>query len=117
VKQPRPEVWRKRSMSVFDTAGLVGALEVLEHHARRLCHKHPNDYLLDGLRNILCSIDELEAAGRFGTVVTEKREQAMSKHPSGKNRDLTDLLDSPNTHPTQPATQPSEATERQGADG
>jgi hypothetical protein len=40
----------------------------------------------------------------------------MSQHPSGKNRDLTSPLDSPNTHPTKPATQPSEATERQGAD-
>jgi hypothetical protein len=116
MKQPRPEVWRTVGTST-SYAGLVGALEVLEHHARRLCHNHPDDYLLDGLRNILCSIDELEAAGRFGTVVTDKREQAMSQHPSGKNRDLTSPLDSPNTHPTQPVTQPSEATERQGADG
>lgn len=115
MKQPRPEVWRRLGTST-SYAGLVGALEVLEHHARRLCHDEPDNYLLDGLRNILCSIDELEAAGRFGTVVTDKRKQAMSQHPSGKNRDLTSSLDSPNTHPTQPATQPSEATERQGAD-
>jgi hypothetical protein len=92
----------------------VGALEVLEHHARRLCHDEPDNYLLDGLRNILCSIDELEDAGRFGTVVTEKREQAMALHPSGKNRDLTSSLESPTTTPTT-ATQPPEATEGQGA--
>ena len=115
MKQPLPEVWRQLG-TASTYAGLVGALEVLEHHARRLCHDEPDNYLLDGLRNILCSIDELEAAGRFGTVVTDKREQAMSQHPSGKNRDLTSPLDSPNTHPTKPATQPSEATERQGAD-
>jgi hypothetical protein len=71
MKQPRPQVWRTLSTRTLDTAGLVGALEVLEHHARRLCHDHPDEYLFDGLRNILCSIDELEAAGRFGTTVTE----------------------------------------------
>ena len=112
MKQPRPEVWRQLSTST-SYAGLVGALEVLEHHARRLCHNEPDNYLLDGLRNILCSIDELEDAGRFGTVVTEKRETAMAQHPSGKNRDLTNPLESPITHP--PATQPPEATEGQGA--
>ena len=112
MKQPRPEVWRRLSTST-SYAGLVGALEVLEHHARRLCHNEPDNYLLDGLRNILCSIDELEDAGRFGTVVTEKRETAMAQHPSGKNRDLTNPLESPTTHP--PATQPPEATEGQGA--
>ena len=115
MKQPRLEVWRTVGTST-NYAGLVGALEVLEHHARRLCHDYPDVYQIDGLRNILCSIDELEAAGRFGTVVTDKREQAVSQHPSGNSRDLTNPLDSPNTHPTQPATQPSEATERQGAD-
>jgi hypothetical protein len=97
-------------------AGLVGALEVLEHHARRLCHNEPDNYLLDGLRNILCSIDELEAAGRFNTVVTEKRETAMSQHPSGNSRDLTSPLDSPNTHPTATTTpalqEPSGGVER-----
>jgi len=112
MKQPRPEVWRQLSTST-SYAGLVGALEVLEHHARRLCHNEPDNYLLDGLRNILCSIDELEDAGRFGTVVTEKRETAMAQHPSGKNRDLTNPLESLTTHP--PATQPPEATEGQGA--
>jgi hypothetical protein len=100
-------------MSVFDLAGLVGALEVLEHHARRLCHNYPDDYKIDGLRNVLCSIDELEAAGRFNTVVTEKRKTAMAQHPSGKNRDLTNPLES-TTH-TPAATQPPEATEGQGA--
>jgi hypothetical protein len=113
MKQPRPEVWRRLSTST-SYAGLVGALEVLEHHARRLCHDEPDNYLLDGLRNILCSIDELEAAGRFGTVVTEKRETAMAQHPSGKNRDLTNPLESPTTHPPA-ATQPPETTEGQGA--
>ena len=103
MKQPRPEVWRQAGTST-SYAGLVGALEVLEHHARRLCHEYPDDYKFDGLRNILRSIDELEDAGRFGTVVTEKREQAMSQHPSGKNRDLTSPLDSPTTHPTATTT-------------
>ena len=112
MKQPRPEVWRQLGTST-SYAGLVGALEVLEHHARRLCHDEPDNYLLDGLRNILCSIDELEAAGRFGTVVTEKRETAMSQHPSGNNRDLTNPLES-TTH-TPAATQPPEATEGHGA--
>ena len=70
MKQPRPEIWRKFGKSTT-YSGLVGALEVLEHHARRLCHNHPDDYKLDGLRNILCSIDEMEAAGRFGTTITE----------------------------------------------
>ena len=115
MKQPRPEVWRQVGSST-SYAGLVGALEVLEHHARRLCHNHPDDYLLDGLRNILCSIDELEAAGRFGTVVTDKREQAMSQHPSGNNKDLTSSVDSPNTHPTATTTpalqEPSGGVER-----
>ena len=115
MKQPRPEVWRTVGTST-SYAGLVGALEVLEHHARRLCHNHPDDYLLDGLRNILCSIDELEAAGRFGTVVTDKREQAISQHPSGNSRDLTSPLDSPNTHPTATTTpalqEPSGGVER-----
>ena len=115
MKQPRPEVWRTVGTST-SYAGLVGALEVLEHHARRLCHNHPDDYLLDGLRNILCSIDELEAAGRFGTVVTDKREQAMSQHPSGNNKDLTSSVDSPNTHPTATTTpalqEPSGGVER-----
>ena len=103
MKQPRPEVWRRLSTST-SYAGLVGALEVLEHHARRLCHDYPDVYQIDGLRNILCSIDELEAAGRFGTVVTDKREQAMSQHPSANNRDLTSPLDSPTTHPTATTT-------------
>ena len=103
MKQPRPEVWRTVGTST-NYAGLVGALEVLEHHARRLCHDHPDNYLFDGLRNILCSIDELEAAGRFGTVVTDKRQQAMSQHPSANSRDLTSPLDSPNTHPTATTT-------------
>jgi len=115
VKQPRLEVWRQLG-TASTYAGLVGALEVLEHHARRLCHDYPDDYLFDGLRNILCSIDELEAAGRFGTVVTDKREQAMSQHPSGNNRDLTSPLDSPNTHPTATTTpalqEPSGGVER-----
>ena len=115
MKQPRPEVWRRLSTST-NYAGLVGALEVLEHHARRLCHEYPDDYKFDGLRNILRSIDELEDAGRFGTVVTEKREQAMSQHPSGKNRDLTDPLDSHPTHPTATTTpalqEPSGGVER-----
>ena len=71
MKQPRREVWRTLSRRTLATSGLVGALEVLEHHARRLCHDHPDNYLMDGLRNILCSIDELEDAGRFGTTVTE----------------------------------------------
>jgi hypothetical protein len=113
MKQPRPEVWRRLSTST-SYAGLVGALEVLEHHARRLCHNEPDNYLLDGLRNILSSIDELEDAGRFGTVVTEKRETAMAQHPSGKQRDLTSPLESQTTHPPA-ATQPPEATEGQGA--
>jgi len=107
MKQPRPEVWRHVSAST-NYAGLVGALEVLEHHARRLCHDEPHSYMLDGLRNILCSIDELEAAGRFGTVVTEKRKTAMAQHPSGKNKDLTNPLESQTTHPpaaTTPARQ------------
>jgi len=115
VKQPRLEVWRQLG-TASTYAGLVGALEVLEHHARRLCHDYPDDYLFDGLRNILCSIDELEDAGRFGTVVTDKREQAMSQHPSGNNRDLTSPLDSPNTHPTATTTpalqEPSGGVER-----
>ena len=115
MKQPRPEVWRTVGTST-NYAGLVGALEVLEHHARRLCHDHPDDYKFDGLRNILCSIDEIEAAGRFGTVVTDKREHAMSQHPSVKNRDLTSPLDSPNTHPTATTTpalqEPSGGVER-----
>ena len=113
MKQPRPEVWRRLSTST-SYAGLVGALEVLEHHARRLCHNEPDNYLLNGLRNILCSIDELEDAGRFGTVVTEKRETAMAQHPSGKNRNLTNPLESQTTQPPA-ATQPPEATEGQGA--
>ena len=113
MKQPRPEVWRRLSTST-SYAGLVGALEVLEHHARRLCHNEPDNYLLDGLRNILSSIDELEDAGRFGTVVTEKRKTAMAQHPSGKQRDLTSPLESQTTHPPA-ATQPPEATEGQGA--
>jgi len=113
MKQPRPEVWRRLSTST-SYAGLVGALEVLEHHARRLCHNEPDNYLLDGLRNILSSIDELEDAGRFGTVVTEKRETAMAQHPSAKQRDLTSPLESQTTHPPA-ATQPPEATEGQGA--
>jgi len=113
MKQPLPEVWRKLA-TASTYAGLVGALEVLEHHARRLCHEYPDDYRFDGLRNILCSVDELEAAGRFGTVVTENRKTAMALHPSGKNRDLTDLLESPTTHPPA-ATQPPEGTEGQGA--
>jgi len=107
MKQPLPEVWRQLGTST-SYAGLVGALEVLEHHARRLCHDYPDNYLLDGLRNILCSIDELEAAGRFGTVVTEKRETAMAQHPSANSRPLTDPLESPTTHPpaaTTPALQ------------
>jgi hypothetical protein len=107
MKQPLPEVWRQLA-KVGSYAGLAGALEVLEHHARRLCHEYPDDYRFDGLRNILCSIDELEAAGRFGTVVTEKRETAMAQHPSGKQRDLTDPLESQTTHPpaaTTPAPQ------------
>ena len=70
MKQPLPEVWRQFGKSTT-YSGLVGALEVLEHHARKLCHREPDNYLLDGLRNILCSIDEMEAAGRFGTTVTE----------------------------------------------
>jgi len=113
MKQPRPEVWRRLSTST-NYPGLVGALEVLEHHARRLCHEYPDDYRFDGLRNILRSIDELEDTGRFGTVVTEKRETAMAQHPSGKNRDLTSPLESHTTHPPA-ATQPPEATEGQGA--
>ena len=113
MKQPLPEVWRKLGTSTT-YAGLVGALEVLEHHARRLCHEYPDDYRIDGLRNILRSIDELEAAGRFGTVVTEKREHDMSQHPSAKTSDLTSSLESPITHP-QAATQPPEGTEGQGA--
>ena len=71
MKQPKRQVWRTLSRRTLATSGLVGALEVLEHHARRLCHDHPDNYLMDGLRNILCSIDELEDAGRFGTTVTE----------------------------------------------
>ena len=70
MKQPLPEVWRQLG-TASTYAGLVGALEVLEHSARRLCHNEPDNYLLDGLRNILCSIDDLEAAGRFGTTVTK----------------------------------------------
>ena len=103
MKQPRLEVWRRLSRST-SYAGLVGALEVLEHHARRLCHEYPDDYKFDGLRNVLRSIDELEDAGRFGTVVTDKREQAMSQHPSANSRPLTDLLDSHPTHPTATTT-------------
>jgi len=113
MKQPQPEVWRTVGTRT-NYAGLVGALEVLEHHARRLCHEYPDDYKFDGLRNILRSIDELEDAGRFGTVVTEKRKTAMAQHPSGKNRDLTSPLESHTTHP-RAATQPPEATEGQGA--
>ena len=70
MKQPRSEVSRRLGTSA-NYRGLVSALEILEHSARRLCHNHPDNYLLDGLRNILCSIDDLEAAGRFGTTVTE----------------------------------------------
>jgi hypothetical protein len=115
MKQPQLEVWRTVGTST-NYAGLVGALEVLEHHARRLCHDHPDDYKLDGLRNILRSIDEIEAAGRFGTVVTDKREHAMSQHPSANNSDLTSPLDSPNIHPTATTTpalqEPSGGVER-----
>jgi hypothetical protein len=36
--------------------------------------------------------------------VSDKREQAMSQHPSGKGSHLTNLVDSPTTHPTATTT-------------
>ena len=95
-------------------ARLLGALEALEHNCRWVAEKYPDVYQLDSIRHYLQSIDTLEAAGRFSDCVTEKRKTAITLHPSGKNRDLTDLLESPNTHPPA-ATQPPEGTEGQGA--
>ena len=107
--RPLPDTFSK-------AASLIGALEALETHCRWLCDTYPDVIHLDSLRNYLASIDTLEAAGRFSNDVTENRKTAMSQHPSGKNRDLTSPLDSPNIHPPASATQPPEATEGLGAD-
>ncbi len=113
MKQPKRTVKRQLPHSTFDKARLIGALEALEWQARWLVHYHPELWQLDGLRNVLRSIDDYEEAGRWSDD-SEKRKTAMRLHPSGKNRHLTSPLESPNTHPST-ATQPSEATERQGA--
>lgn len=51
-------------------ARLLGALEALEEHCRQLAATYDSD-LLDGIRVYLTVIDELEAAGRFGTALPE----------------------------------------------
>ena len=103
MKQPLPKVNRSLPRSTFDKASLIGALEALESHVRWLVHYHPELWQLDGLRHVLCTIDQLEAAGRWSDD-SEKRKTAMAQHPSGKNRDLTSSLDSHLTSPTTTTT-------------
>jgi len=113
MKQPKRHAVRQLPASSFAKSSLIGALEALEEHCRWLVHYHDELWELDGLRNVLRTIDMLQAAGRWSDD-SEKRKTAMRLHPSGKNRDLTTLLESPTTHPPA-ATQPPESTEGQGA--
>ena len=114
MRQPTRHVVRQLPRNNFAKSSLIGALEALEEHCRWLVHYHTELWELDGLRNVLRTIDMLEAAGRWSDD-SEKRKTAMAQHPSGKNRDLTTLLESPTTHPPA-ATQPPEFTEGQGAE-
>ena len=95
---------RELPTSRLGMASLIGALEALELHCRWLTINYPDMEHLDGIRNYLSSIDKLEAAGHFMNCVSDKREQAMSQHPSGKGSHLTNLVDSPTTHPTAATT-------------
>lgn len=113
MKQPKRHAMRDLPADTFAKASLIGALEALEEQARWLVHYHPDLWQLDGIRNILCSIDFYEEAGRWSDD-SEKRKTAMRLHPSGKNKDLTSPLESQPTHPPA-ATQPPEDTEGQGA--
>lgn len=113
MKQPNRYVVRQLPRNNFAKSALIGALESLEEQVRWLVHYYPDMWQLDGLRHLLRSIDELEQDGLWSDD-TEKRKTAMAQHPSGKNRDLTTLLESPTTHPPA-ATQPPESTEGQGA--
>ena len=117
MKQPKRHVVRQLPRNNFAKSSLIGALEALEEHARWLVHYHTELWELDGLRNVLRTIDILEQAGRWSdhgwNDDSEKRETAMALHPSGKNRDLTSPLESQTTHPSA-ATQPPEFTEGQG---
>ena len=103
MRQPLPKVTRDLPRSTFAKASLIGALEALEWQARWLVHYHSEMWQLDCLRNVLRTIDELEAAGRWSDD-SEKRKTAMAQHPSGKNRDLTSSLDSHLTSPTTTTT-------------
>lgn len=113
MQQPKRHALRQLPQSHYAKSSLIGALEALEENCRWLVYYHPELWQLDGLRKVLRIIDKLEEAGRWSDD-SEKRKNAMAQHPSGKNRDLTSPLESPNTHPPA-ATQPPEATEEQGA--
>lgn len=113
MKQPNRYVVRQLPRNTFAKSSLIGALEALEEQVRWLVHYYPDMWQLDGLRNVLRTIDMLEQAGRWSDD-SEKRKTAMAQHPSGKNRDLTSPLESQTTHPPA-ATQPPEFTEGQGA--
>ena len=115
MKQPHRYVVRQLPRDNFAKSNLIGALEALEEHVRWLVHYYPDMWQLDGLRNVLRSIDLFEEAGRWSDD-SEKRKQAMSQHPSANSRDLTSPVDSPNTHPTATTTpalqEPSGGVER-----
>jgi len=103
MKQPNRYVVRQLPRNTFAKASLIGALEALEEQVRWLVHYYPDMWQLDGLRNLLRTIDELEEAGRWSDD-SGKRKSAMRQHPSGKNRDLTSSLDSHLTSPTTTTT-------------
>ncbi len=52
-------------------AGLIGALEALEHHCRWLCAEYPDVWHIDTIRFYLTAIDQLDTAGRFGTALPQ----------------------------------------------
>lgn len=103
MKQPNRYVTRQLPRNTFAKASLIGALEALEEQVRWLVHYYPEMWQLDGLRNLLRTIDELEEAGRWSDD-SEKRKSAMAQHPSANNRDLTSSLDSHLTSPTTTTT-------------
>ena len=112
MKQPNRYVVRQLPRNTFAKSSLIGALEALEEQVRWLVHYYPDMWQLDGLRNVLRTIDQLEEAGRWSDD-SEKRKSAMAQHPSASSRPLTSPLDSPITYT--PATEPPEGTEGRGA--
>ncbi len=114
MKQPNRYVVRQLPRNTFAKSSLIGALEALEEQVRWLVHYYPDMWQLDGLRNVLRTIDELEQAGRWSDD-SEKRKTAMAPSKR-KNQRLDKPLESHPTHPTATTTpalqEPSGGVER-----